>query len=124
MTSVGSPLLLRLPQHVQPIDLAFQLQVRYDHVDPLVAQHLDGVLARVDRQGLDGQLAEGLHHAVGMVPLVVHDQDDRFLLCPMTTQNPTRVLCSRSRFRITTRSCRPPARSRRRPTAHPLSYRT
>ena len=100
MTSGGSAVLPRLPQHVQAVDLALQLQVRNDHVDPLIAQHLDGVLARVDRQGLNGQLAESLHHAVGMIALVVHDQDDRsappnairrvgdsFLFCPMTIQD-------------------------------------
>jgi hypothetical protein len=90
------PSLTGLAQHVQTIDLPFQLQVGHDHIDRLVPQHLDRVLARVDRQGLDRQLAEGLDNPVGVIPLVVHHQDDRLVFCPMTAQTTTCILKSGS----------------------------
>jgi hypothetical protein len=65
------------PQHVQAIDLPVELQIGHHDIDALVAQHLDGMLARVDSQGFDDrQASQRLDDAVGMISLVIHDEND------------------------------------------------
>jgi hypothetical protein len=75
----GTAVVPRLPQHIQAVRLPLQFQIRYDHVDVLIPQHVDGILPRVDGERLDRQPAEGLDNAVGMVPLIVHNHHNRSL---------------------------------------------
>ena len=81
----GIAVLPGLAKHVQAVDLPFQLQVGHHDIDRLIPQHLHGMLARIHGQGFDGQPAECFYNAVGVVSFVVDHQDDRFVLCPMTT---------------------------------------
>jgi len=64
-----------LAQHVQAVGLTFQLQIRHNHVHPAATHHLDGVLTGVDRQSLDRQTLQGLDDPIGVVSLVVYDQN-------------------------------------------------
>ena len=84
-------MLFRLFEHGQSVDVAAEFQVGDDDVNLLIANYLQGVFAAVDGDCLGAELLERLGDSVGVVTLIVNDQDYTcFLLQTNTSLGPNR----------------------------------